>query len=46
MNRERKMPTAMLMASADQLDPTFFRICDFSYFRIGSGSRLFSHPAL
>src|SRR5260370_27269574 len=37
MKGERKMPTITLTASADQLEPTFFRICVFSYFRIGSG---------
>jgi hypothetical protein len=42
MNGERKIPTAMLMASADQLDPTFFRICAFSYFRICSSPFPFS----
>jgi hypothetical protein len=34
------------MASADQLEPTFFRICVFSYFRIGSGLSRFSRPVL
>src|ERR1700687_1730879 len=42
MKGEKKIPTAMLMASADQLDPTFFRICAFSYFRICSGPFPFS----
>ena len=45
MNGERKIPTAMLMASADQLDPTFFRICAFSYFRICSGPFPFLAPS-
>jgi tRNA A37 threonylcarbamoyladenosine dehydratase len=39
MNGERKMPTITLMASADQLDPTFFRICFFSNFSMDGGCR-------
>src|SRR5450759_4770888 len=37
MNGERKMPTITLTASADQLEPTFFRICLFSNLRMSDG---------
>jgi hypothetical protein len=46
MKGDRKIPTNTFMASADQLEPTFFRICAFSYFRIGSGLSRFSRPVL
>src|SRR5208282_4402901 len=37
MNGDRKMPTATLMPSADQLEPTFFRMRLFSYFSMRDG---------
>jgi hypothetical protein len=39
MKGDRKIPTTTFMASADQLEPTFFRISVFSSFRIVIGDR-------
>src|ERR1700675_3441546 len=44
MKGDRKIPTNTFVASADQLEPTFFKICDFSYFLIGSGKFPFLAP--
>src|SRR5208283_432399 len=38
MNGYKPMPTSTLTKSADQLDPTFVRICLFSTLSIGIGS--------
>src|ERR1700678_4434094 len=37
MNGERKMPTITLIPRADQLEPTFFRICLFSSLSMNDG---------
>jgi hypothetical protein len=46
MKGDRKIPTNTFVASADQLEPTFFKICVFSNFRIGYDPFLFLTTSL
>src|SRR5690242_5381889 len=42
MNGERKMPTTILIPRENQLDPTFFRTCNFSILRMWRANYGFS----